>query len=904
MKRVAAEKSADLPTTLWDENFYDLMTKSSYSVTPNKRKRRTGRLSSTSLSCVKRRSNERSQEGSIHWSSSDDEHQNTKQQQIINNNSMPGNPGSPVMCTPSCKRMDNSPTNDTDFSKLICAGSPVLSQYRVSTVKKRAQQPSLLPLSPITPGYPCYSGSPLVNLSHLSVHVHQQSKSHSGLDETPLAVPLDDSENDGMIEELNETFSLPVEDEDSIEILTSQTTETESDTILSEDQITISCKSSPICSSSMQKKQTTTSGVKGSSWIESVINKIEEVDSAKPCSSLMTLTNFDSAKKKKFKPNGLAEQLSRIQRHEKSQLNLFKHQLKEPGFRHNSCVKLQALSDHKEGFLHVMECKVLNKGKDVTDLSDFYTVILQHHLVTEYNLTLSSVFTICSPWKSIHVEELKFPVLLCIYHLKLPTATSTQSPCISASVSQNSLKEDSVGSQVPIQPSNKQACESLLEALEASEERSGISLAATVQRVYQRPNKSKFHLLCEDAFGVFFELEVGAGLLFEQSWSSLVKQGEGQRVYFNNLDLVGRVTRLQCPQLMSLTDSVWDESGYGLYQVQDSQSQTNSADIHGTPKMLLPPSFCYKLVAKFNHSETVYPRNKSNTTGCSDLNRPAANGSLKTDVLYRPIQLSCLNDILNKQTVYYNTRFSFIVKVLHTRHEEQNNPNDITSCQLVYITDTSMKPSQITCLKNIVPATHAIEDGSVVILKDALVSEVELVLDACSQVIALNDMHTNKSISDNFSHRCTFANYNVEKAICVASINIMDSPDICLNCPIPSFVLLNGVICGSATVRKTTSSCDVPCDASKLKDNQEMSGPDDTLVNVMVQFAFKVRLKLKNETLFKYICELSVGQVINSSSLNGKRIGPLPCFVYSKTTVSLQTVLYAEEVSNPVRCKI
>ena len=32
-------------------------------------------------------------------------------------------------------------------------GSPVLSQYRVSTVKKRAKQPSLLPLSPITPGW-------------------------------------------------------------------------------------------------------------------------------------------------------------------------------------------------------------------------------------------------------------------------------------------------------------------------------------------------------------------------------------------------------------------------------------------------------------------------------------------------------------------------------------------------------------------------------------------------------------------------------------------------------------------------------------------------------------------------------------------------------------------------------
>ena len=51
MKRVAAEKSSDLPTTLWDKNFYDLMTESSYSVTPKKRKRKTGRLSSTSRNC-------------------------------------------------------------------------------------------------------------------------------------------------------------------------------------------------------------------------------------------------------------------------------------------------------------------------------------------------------------------------------------------------------------------------------------------------------------------------------------------------------------------------------------------------------------------------------------------------------------------------------------------------------------------------------------------------------------------------------------------------------------------------------------------------------------------------------------------------------------------------------------
>uniref|UniRef100_H2YBX8 Uncharacterized protein n=1 Tax=Ciona savignyi TaxID=51511 RepID=H2YBX8_CIOSA len=136
--------------------------------------------------------------------------------------------GSPVMRTPYYKSVGFSTSGNSPSFQDLSPGSPVLTQ-RVSTIRKRARKPSLLPLSPITPG--CSCDSPHANLSRFSVHVHQQSNSgiHSTLDETPLAVPLEDSDNDGTIEELNETVSHVADSEDNIDILTTQTTDVTSD---------------------------------------------------------------------------------------------------------------------------------------------------------------------------------------------------------------------------------------------------------------------------------------------------------------------------------------------------------------------------------------------------------------------------------------------------------------------------------------------------------------------------------------------------------------------------------------------------------------------------------------------------------------------------------------------------
>uniref|UniRef100_H2YBZ2 Uncharacterized protein n=1 Tax=Ciona savignyi TaxID=51511 RepID=H2YBZ2_CIOSA len=134
--------------------------------------------------------------------------------------------------------------------------------------------------------------------------------------------------------------------------------------------------------------------------------------------------------------------------------------------------------------------------------------LLQHHLVVEHAVNLSSIFTIYSPWKSIHVAEVKYPILLCINHLKLEKST------FSSSLSLPATQENSNPLCSQLHPSHSQSCESLLQALESSDESSGVSLAATIQRIYQSSKKNRhqyrWEMLCEDAFGIFFELEIGS----------------------------------------------------------------------------------------------------------------------------------------------------------------------------------------------------------------------------------------------------------------------------------------------------------------------------------------------------------------------------------------------------------
>ena len=53
---------------------------------------------------------------------------------------------------------------------------------------------------------------------------------------------------------------------------------------------------------------------------------------------------------------------------------------------------------------------------------------------------------------------------------------------------------------------------------------------------------SRWLLLCEDAFGIFFELSVEIDEE-EEMWKHLLQHGEGQRIHFERIRVSGRTTK-------------------------------------------------------------------------------------------------------------------------------------------------------------------------------------------------------------------------------------------------------------------------------------------------------------------------------------------------------------------------
>uniref|UniRef100_H2YBZ6 Uncharacterized protein n=1 Tax=Ciona savignyi TaxID=51511 RepID=H2YBZ6_CIOSA len=197
---------------------------------------------------------------------------------------------------------------------------------------------------------------------------------------------------------------------------------------------------------------------------------------------------------------------------------------------------------------------------------------------------------------------------------------------------------------------------------------------------------------------------------------------------------------------------------------------------------------------------------------------------------------------------------------------------DMTTCQQVYVINASINPTEAVCIKNLVPDLHKVPAGSVVIVKDALaVSNSEFLLDSCSRTILL-PVSSNVATMESKLPNHIFPNYNVEKTNALHHVDFQNFPFITANCKIPSFVLITGVVCGTAGKAQ---------DANDTLNEKEDSSLTD--VYLIVQLSFKVKLQLTKPTLFKHICDLSVGKAINCSSLNGKCIGPLACFVYKKS---------------------
>ncbi|XP_076808050.1 uncharacterized protein LOC143451419 isoform X1 [Clavelina lepadiformis] len=858
-----------------------------------------------------------SQDGSIQWSSSDDEALYRLDHEGLPEFESFGVIASPVLNGSRRKSIDSSGS----IVKSTPSGSPILSQRRFSTVQKRSRKPSLLPISPITPGIPLDS---FAGASYLSLHANENSNvENSGYDHTPLAVPLPDSDADENLEDLIES-QLDVSENCT---LTGNTIE-DSTTQASEKEIELdgeeSCNISALeneSNTSVQElspkdtKETSSSNNKGSSWIESLVGRLDEkkTDRSSVKSSMDHTQPYDSAKKKKFIKDGLAEQLQRVLKQEQTRKVLFQHQLKETNQTDNqgpqSGLTLKIVSHHKEGILHIMECKVLPAFKKGNTANSFYTLLFRHDDVIANNLNLTSVFTIYPPWKEMKVEQHDFPVLMCIYHLEVETSDLTTS-FTRRNDSEVYVEQHNSTAQLKEAPFHP--CESLLEALESQQCAEGVCLAATIQRIYRtlwHGDAVKKTFLCEDAFGIFFEIVLDAALCSSDSWVHLIKYGEGQRVYFSKLYLKGRMNRVQLPALFNLIDYIWNPSGFGLLQVQNSQSQSQEAAGSGSSQgsRLQPPSFCYKLLARREVTTCMIPTETSHDLAqknirkfpkCSELNRPDIDGSILNDVLYQATKWCKLSNFEQLGELSLpSTRWNIVCKILHKHYPcpEQSESDAVRlNMPMFYVADeTSDKIFGIE-ICNIF--TLHVDHGDVIVIRDLqFSSDGCLLLDAYSHVVNIGK-------STRFSWSGRLPRINAESVEALRDMKFPFVPFINEKSEPGSFVKLEGVICSilPQSTDDVQSRSTRNIQAIMLHDCVGQNGTiqgEFLNILVIVQMQYRVKLKVLYSTVVEMLNFQSV-QDINSTSLIGKTIGPVVCFVYGRFSISVQRSFVAEEVAH------
>jgi len=416
-------------------------------------------------------------------------------------------------------------------------------------------------------------------------------------------------------------------------------------------------------------------GTSASLWIENLVDKLDSEETKfnnhKNVSAESVINNIpDSTKKSKFKKGGFACRLQDLIRQEKSDCILFRHNINKLQDHQKQDKQLQMLilSIHREGNLLVTECKIIEKGDRVKGLehNNFVTLLLQHHIAVEHKLQLSTVFTLYPPWKKIVLKDHEFPLLLCVSNITNDTKMNE------STVKKNNLM---AGELVSETVTNKVThCESLLEALENCDvTKQGVNIAATVQRTYKEPNsdKNRWLLLCEDAFGIFFELSVEIDEE-EEMWKHLLQHGEGQRIHFERIRVSGRTTKNKNARLFELIASVWNVDGFGLHQVRNSQS-TQDSESQESSLMLPTPSFAYKLSVNRCaswHSMTDHV--------ISLLNRPLLTGSkfeqnTDVDVLYKfPNVVSKYYSASRNVCGTSYKRVSFIGKLVHVNPKINN----------------------------------------------------------------------------------------------------------------------------------------------------------------------------------------------------------------------------------------
>lgn len=297
-----------------------------------------------------------------------------------------------------------------------------------------------------------------------------------------------------------------------------------------------------------------------------------------------------------------------------------------------------------------------------------------------------------------------YPVLVSVYNVLIDYSGNAEA----MNLTKNSLLDTAAAPGVSNDNNASKIYENLLEAVEQEGEHCEMDVVGTVQRHYyttvSAQNVRKWTLLCEDAFGVFFEVHVDASLT-QTKWAKVIHDFEGQRICFHKLQVKGRVTKTQLPKLFTLIESLWDPEGYGLQHVYSSQSTCSESNhVAHVPC----PNFCYILSAQVDTSDfTVVLSHSSQDSSLSGINRPnPVNPSV--DVLYKPTCVKNLPSVLNCEKSI--NRFSVFCKIVNMG-EYSSMPT-----RVFVIDHAQNEPMLITVNSDNVWA-H-VEKGDVVLLKD------------------------------------------------------------------------------------------------------------------------------------------------------------------------------------------
>ncbi|KAG8442082.1 hypothetical protein GDO86_011031 [Hymenochirus boettgeri] len=353
-------------------------------------------------------------------------------------------------------------------------------------------------------------------------------------------------------------------------------------------------------------------------------------------------TPEDSAKKRKrFLRGGLAERLNRLQNRERSAISFWRHQCKSDckitiGAK-SGILLLRVDEIHEECSMKVVSCTKLesDNGEASSSCHSNYAntliILFTRQTASQLRLRPKDVIHIHPPWQQLNIQDNKASVIVNTHFTQkmIPNRGTSNTPSIpdvfivrrkSVPLSlmlkvindQNYHGEETGSSKEKKHSLYPNKNDSLLDVVETRGAAgwTGTCLSVMVQRVYCIPLRDKVGqfqaigetsfsanklsssdfcvcFLVQDAYGIFSELHLQTGKVPDDHLQDYVKRWEGKTCRITGMKILQRVTRGRAPGLFSLIDSLWPPlvpiKVHG--QTQHQQVEAN----------LQIPSFCYIL---------------------------------------------------------------------------------------------------------------------------------------------------------------------------------------------------------------------------------------------------------------------------------------------------------------------